>query len=623
MRPIVGRQARWLWPLLGGAALALLRPPALAQSPAPTAPTASTSAPAAAPAPVAFDLVIDAPEALKALLEQHLQLQRYREITDLSAPELERLMQEAADDARQLLATQGYFDAQVRVVRDNTPAQRPTVRVQVAPGEPVHVVQVLIHFAGAIASDPDAADQRQSLQESWRLAPGGRFTQSEWEAAKQQALRQLTSLRYANGRIAHSVADIDPQTRSARLEITLDSGPAYRLGELQISGLSRYSETLVHRLTRLRPGADFDHAELVAAQQRLADSGFFQSAFITIDPDGAPDAAPVRVTLREAQLQKLVFGLGASTDSGPRLSVEHLHQRLPGIGWRAQTKLSLDRDTQTLDSTLMGPPDPDLWRWLVGVKLAQENAGSFPITSRQLRWGATQTGERIDRSLYLQYDRADTAGDELTVPGVAEALSANYAFTVRHFDALPFPRSGWGLGVELGAGSTLGSSPVPFTRVLARAQAYLPLEAYVSRPSLRASRLAVRGQLGAVLAKDGVSLPSTQLFLAGGDQSVRGYPLRDIGVQLTSGQITAGRYLAVGSVELQSPISVAGRLTDWEGDVFIDAGSVADIAAELHAQVGVGAGARWKSPVGPLQMDLAYGVAVRKFRLHLSVGFAF
>jgi translocation and assembly module TamA len=39
--------------------------------------------------------------------------------------------------------------------------------------------------------------------------------------------------------------------------------------------------------------------------------------------------------------------------------------------------------------------------------------------------------------------------------------------------------------------------------------------------------------------------------------------------------------------------------------------------------VGVGAGVRWRSPVGPLQIDVAYGVATHQLRLHLSVGFTF
>ena len=68
---------------------------------------------------------------------------------------------------------------------------------------------------------------------------------------------------------------------------------------------------------------------------------------------------------------------------------------------------------------------------------------------------------------------------------------------------------------------------------------------------------------------------------------------------------------------------VNDKVTDWESTVFIDAGAVADKPAALRSKVGVGVGARWKSPVGPLQIDVAYGVAVKKLRLHLSVGFSF
>jgi translocation and assembly module TamA len=57
--------------------------------------------------------------------------------------------------------------------------------------------------------------------------------------------------------------------------------------------------------------------------------------------------------------------------------------------------------------------------------------------------------------------------------------------------------------------------------------------------------------------------------------------------------------------------------------VFLDGGAVADSAASLSAKWGVGAGVRYNSPAGPLQMDLAYGVATQRFRIHLSVGFAF
>ena len=63
----------------------------------------------------------------------------------------------------------------------------------------------------------------------------------------------------------------------------------------------------------------------------------------------------------------------------------------------------------------------------------------------------------------------------------------------------------------------------------------------------------------------------------------------------------------------------------WEGTLFADAGQVSERGNELgrDLSVGVGAGARWKSPVGPLQIDLAYGLKVEKLRLHLNLGWVF
>jgi translocation and assembly module TamA len=179
--------------------------------------------------------------------------------------------------------------------------------------------------------------------------------------------------------------------------------------------------------------------------------------------------------------------------------------------------------------------------------------------------------------------------------------------------------------VEVGGGATLGSQRDVYARLLTRVQSFWPLKANPDAPEAAffGGRIAARASLGAVVAKEDISLPSTQLFLTGGDNSVRGYGLRDIGVTLANGQTTAGRYLAVGSVEWQRPIRINGQLTDWESTLFLDAGAVADQAAELQAKLGVGAGVRWNSPVGPLQIDLAYGVAVQRFRLHMNVGFTF
>ena len=64
-------------------------------------------------------------------------------------------------------------------------------------------------------------------------------------------------------------------------------------------------------------------------------------------------------------------------------------------------------------------------------------------------------------------------------------------------------------------------------------------------------------------------------------------------------------------------------MSDWESVVFADSGAVANRVEAFSFKSGLGVGARWRSPIGPLQMDLAYGLATEALRLHLNVGFAF
>jgi translocation and assembly module TamA len=582
------------------------------------------------PAGPSFDVEIKAPQEIQSYLQNHLELLRYRELNDLDASELERLMEAAERNTRDLLGTLGYFSPDIKLTLRQTAAQPSAasqapqvVSISVAPGEPARIGSVNLAFTGPLGTDASAVAQRNAIRASWPLRPGMIFTQAGWDQAKTQAQQLLTGQRYPAGQIVDSRAEIDTEARSASLNVTLDSGPAYRMGPLQITGTERYDPALIARVARLDPGADYDRARLQEAQQRLADSGYFDSVFVSLDTAGDVDAAPVLIQVREAKQKKLVLGIGASTDSGPRLSLEHTNHQVPIIGWRAVSKISLDRDTRAAGVELTAPPDQNNWRWVTSALLKNETSGSFDVISQRLRAGRTQEGDRIDRNYYLQYDRARTTGSAGVT--VADSISANYAWTQRNFDSLPFPSSGYGLGVELGGGTTLGNTREPYFRTQARWLGVWSLasgqESYL--PASRTGRMAVRLEGGAVVARAGASLPSTQLFLTGGDTTIRGYSFESIGNELTSGQTAAGRYLAVGSVEWQRPITSNDKLTDWEGVLFVDAGAVADKPSELKAKVGVGAGVRWKSPVGPLQIDLAYGLAAKQLRLHLNVGFTF
>ena len=607
-----------------------MTPPAQT-APAPAAPPEKIAPPAtpqgevgptgAEPEVSAFDIAVRAPTAVRELLEKHLELQRYRAVTDLDDAELARLIVLAERNVRNLVGTLGYFSPDIRITREGAVNQRPTIVVAVDPGEATLTGPVAIDFAGDIAqsTDVDARAQRALIERNWRLPTGQRFTQDAWDGAKTQALRELVARRYPAGKLADSLADVDAPERRASLRIQLDSGPLYRLGAMQVSGVERYDPVLVPRLARLDAGAVYDQNQLVEAQYRLAASGYFESATIFVDPESDPLAAPVQVQVREARLQKIILGVGLTTDSGPRASVEHTHHRVPGTGWRAVTKLQLEKKSPFAQTEWTSIPDAASWRWVALGRAERLDDNELVTRAQRLRFGRTQAGARIDRSIYLQYDRARVSGAGLQGNSAADegegsALTANYVWTGRYFDSLPFPGRGYGLGFELGGGSTLGEKRQPFTRAVGRWLGIRPLQR---------GRLAMRAEGGAVLAKDSASIPATQLFRTGGDSTVRGYGLRDIGIQRANGATGPGRYLAVASIEWQRPILRGGLPSEFESTLFLDAGAVADKPQDLRPAVGVGAGVRWRSPIGPLQMDLAYGVKVKQLRLHVSVGFVF
>lgn len=615
------------------------------------------------PAESRFEIELQAPTDLREFLLRHLELQRYRTLRDLDTNELERLLAAAPDNLRDLLGTLGYFSPVIDVsltpplvpgpaapstTTSTTPSSNGrgklgTVTILVEAGPVTRVATANVYFKGDIATAPEAQEQREAIRRSGTLATGVPFSQADWDRAKSTALRQLIAQRYPSGRIENSLADIDSTTHSANLYIELDSGPSVQVGAVRVEGMERYDPITVERLVRLAgltPGSDYNLDHLQAAQQLLAESGYFDSVFVYVDPAGDGEASPVVVQVRETKRKMLVLGVGGSTDKGARLSIEHTHHRVPGIGWRALNKLQLERDDQLASTVWSAPVDDRGWRWISSGQAARQIDGLTTTTSQRLRAGQAQVTADLDRSFFLQYDRARAVNRALKslLPAPTESsVSANYAWTRRRFNDPVFPESGQGLSVELGVGTTLGTTRLPFTRAQARWLGYWPVSTLSGAPRTgpvgearpmaddtgRAGRLALRLQGGALWAKQDAPVPETQLFLTGGDTTVRGYGLRNIGIPQTNGSTSPGRYLAVASLEWQRPVWRNGARSPWESVVFVDAGAVANMPGDLRPQWGVGAGMRYNSPVGPLQVDLAYGLGPKRLRLHLNVGFSF
>jgi len=556
----------------------------------------------------ALTVEVDAPDELKALLTQHLETARAARLGEaLDEAELARLRSLSADTARELLATEGYFSPQVdstltRVENDWV------LRYAVTPGPRTRVRSVKIDFAGALAG-ADEARLRGRTERSFTLQAGMPFRQADWDAAKAALLGPLLTIRYPAARIAASEARIDPATQSADLTLTLDSGPAFSYGQSKISGNRRYPESIIRNLSPVKPGRPYRQQDLLDYQVALEMSGYYAQAVVRIEPDPALAAAvPVQVEVVERPEKLFSVGVGVSTDTGARVQASWMHRNIREQGLRLKFDARLETARQTGAAELAWPRNAKGYENSLGLQLKQEDIEGQETRSSVLVAKRTRTRGQIETTLSLQYQTEEQEiGDVVSASN--QALVANYAWIQRTVGRAFYPRRGYVLTLQGGGAAEPLLSDTSFIRLYGRHTQYFRAG--------NNGRLILRGELGSVLADTRVGIPTDFLFRAGGDNSVRGYAYQSLGRTLEGG-VASVRYLATGSVEYNYFFE-----GNWGMAVFVDAGDAADSPGKLSPAFGYGFGARYRSPVGPINLDLAYGEATEEFRLHFSLGVSF
>ncbi|NML17734.1 autotransporter assembly complex protein TamA [Azohydromonas caseinilytica] len=600
--------------LLGGCAL--LRPE--------TRPGDQGPEPAAeAPLPPPYTLRVEvADEALRTLLLEYLDLARLRRMAPqagIDDTELTRLVAAAPAQVRELLETEGYFNAQVRLRRE--PGTPPQVVLQVDPGPRTRVTQLRLELEGELerarqSGDRDARRLAAQLHRRWPLPEGAPFRNADWAAAKSGALAQLRAAGYAQARLADSAAQVDAATHEARLAFTADSGALFRTGELRIEGLERQDERAVRNLAGFGPGTPATETLLLDYQERLQLAGLYERATVTLDSSAAPEAAPVVVTLRELPLQQANVALGVDANTGVRTSVEHWHRRAFGWAATARNKVEIAQLRQAWEGELASHFLPRMRRNLVSVQAERLESDVDTVRSLRLRLGRDQTTPRADRFTFVQFETSAQQPLDRSLPGEhAEALSLNHHVVLRRLNDPLLPTRGYTLSLQSGVGqarSTEGDSG-PFGRLYGRLTLYRPLGGGWYGQG--------RVELGQVFVREGVLVPESQRFRAGGDESVRGYVYRSLAPTAADGSISGGKVLFTASAEVARALSA--RWPALWGALFVDVGQAAQRWSELSPVWGPGLGLRYRSPVGPLRLDVAYGTEARRLRLHLSVGVTF
>ncbi len=610
-----------------------------------------------APRPVDWQLTVEAPSPLDDLLMENLDLARFqreaRQAEDddaategeetapsalrITRGELRRLLAEVPQQSRALLEAEGYFAAHVRIkVDDGTvdggsagalsqPAPAPgaqaapvLVHVIVEPGPRTAVRRVQFVYEGELdtrlsANDEDAKDLAEELADNWGLPEDEPFRQADWTTAKNSTLARLRADTYPMASWSGTAATVDAQAHSASLFLVADSGPAFSFGEVRIEGLVHQPPSTILNLAPFRPGQPYRERQVLDWQERIQKANLFESVYVAPAFDvNHPEATPLIVQVRESPIQEASIGIGASSDNGPRVSFEHLHRNPFALDWQVRTKVQLGVRMSDGLIDLLSHPWPGRRRGLASVQVSSIEDNDNAITRTQrAKVGRLREGERLERTDYVEVVRTTvrSAADLLVADATALSFTSQWIF--RDVDSQVLPTSGTTTMVALTGGRSVSALDASgyFGRVHGRFTAYVPLPA--------SWQLQFRAEGGQVLARDNVSVPDALLFRAGGDDSIRGYAYRSIGVE-RDGVTTGGRVLGTGSIELSHPL--------WPGQpnllgaVFMDVGDAAERIDQWALKRGHGVGIRWRSPVGPFRIDIARGVSTDEWRLHFSVG---
>jgi translocation and assembly module TamA len=570
-------------------------------------------------------LLIRAPEPLDRLLREYLDIARFqREAAEpgalpISRAELRRLVVSAPDQARGLIDAEGHFGARITTrVHDEVPGQPIEVTLTVEPGELTQVSRVQFVFEGELDARLEAGETAaqalvDGLSAQWGLPVGAVFRQVDWTAAKNAALARLRADGYPTAVWSGTSSTVDATTRQARLFMVADSGPAFAFGDIRIEGLDRQPASAIVNTAPFRPGDPYSEKQLLDWQERIQKLNLFESIFVSTDLDPAhAKAAPVLVQVREQQMQAATTGIGVSSDTGPRVSAEYLHRNLFGLDWQAKAAVRLGRNDRAGSLDFTSHPWEGRRRGLVSTQATRIVEDDQAVTlSARARVGLLREGERLERTDYIEVQNASVTADGGAKVSEASAYSATVQWIYRDVDSRTLPTRGSTTLAQLTAGRSYSALEEKgfFGRAYVRSTWYWPLPAnwYAT----------ARGEAGQVFAREAVSIPDTLLFRVGGDESVRGYAYRSLGV-VTDGVVTGGRVMFTSSVEVARPI--LARLPALWGAVFIDVGDAAASADKLDPKVGYGVGVRFRSPVGPLKLDIARGQQLQDWRIHFSVG---
>jgi translocation and assembly module TamA len=396
------------------------------------------------------------------------------------------------------------------------------------------------------------------------------------------------------------------------------------MGEITFEQLPKPAirESLLREFVYWDEGDYYHQGRLDRLRKSLGSLDYFSRIDIEPQPENAVDGrVPVKVHLTPAK--RSIYSVGGSygTDSGFGVSLGLERRYLNSRGHKGLAQLDYAEKRKTL--TLQHRIPAFAWRdgWYTTSLQAYDEQTDYIDTRRYeavfSRNGQYNRNLNLVASVHALQERWAYAIDDRLRP-VTLYRQATYFYPsivaeyIKADDRIQ-PRDGYGATATLRGGLEGAGSDANFAQLHLRGSLFKGLGAR--------SRLIVRGEVGATFTDELVDIPPTLRFYAGGDRSVRGYEWREIGPRIDA---TSGRDdFALGAKNvITANVEYEQYLNDsWGFAAFVDGGSAFDGRLDRWRK-GIGLGLRWKSPVGPLRVDLAHGLddPDASFTLHVNLG---
>ncbi|MEY4249823.1 MAG: hypothetical protein RJA87_1456 [Pseudomonadota bacterium] len=536
--------------------------------------------------------------------------------------EAKRHGQDAADLVEATLRSEGRYASVIG--SDLTDGPVPEAVLTVDPGPSFGFADPKVEWVGPLPQ----LGAKLAGEASMGLQIGAPGRASEVLDAEGRVIAAVEKRGYADVRALPRQVIVDHADHSLRPTYRIEAGQLVRLDGAKISTSGPTNLDWAASLIPWKPGDVYSPTKLADFEQRLVDTGVFDSITVTLAPIAyGQERRPVLVSLTDRPWRSLEASGSYATSEGVGVEGKVNWFNRTGRGDTRTLKIQGSRLKSGLDFEFSFPhwhrPRQTL---KYGAGITQQFTDAYDETGAGVRFDLTRARDRSSyTTVGAALDATRTVGKSaVALTTVSDSVSGATlsllgAVYIDQSDDLLNPRRGWRLDVRSEPIlSVSGGAGQGFLKSQAQGSIYLPLSEQAR------TVLAGRLHVGSIVGVSVENVPVARRFYAGGGGSVRGYSYQGVGPRLPDNTPKGGTTVWDGSLEVRQRLKGL-----WSVVAFADAGSTSDgIAPDFRSvSAGAGLGVRYDLGFGPVRFDLAVPLSSRAgdpaYQIYLSIGQSF